>query len=127
SDLNLRDFIILHYHATRRTDSDLWNYVRTMSIPDSLRHRMEMFRESGMIFLGDDELFRHNAWSQVMIGQGFNPLHYQPIVDNMSDAETVRYLNGFRDHIARNVDLLPAHNSFVERYCPSAEMLEEVN
>jgi len=124
---NIRDFIILHYHATRRTDSDLWNYVRTMSIPDSLRHRMEMFRESGMIFLGDDELFRHNAWSQVMIGQGFHPMHYQPIVDNMSDAETVRYLNGFREHIARNVSLLPIHNNFVDQYCSSVEMPEGVS
>jgi tryptophan halogenase len=114
---SIRDFIILHYHATRRNDTPFWDYVRTMSVPDTLRHRMEMFRESGMIYLGGDELFRHNGWSQVMIGQGVIPRDYQPIVDNMSDKEMLEYLNGFKNHVASNAALLPEHEQFIARYC----------
>jgi tryptophan halogenase len=114
---SIRDFIILHYHATRRNDTSFWNYVRTMPIPDTLAHRIEMFRESGMVFLGGDELFRHNGWTQVMIGQGFYPKAYQPIVDNMSDPEFIKYLNGFKEHVAKNVALLPKHEEFIARYC----------
>jgi len=114
---SIRDFIMLHYHATRRNDSPFWDYVRTMSVPDTLRHRIEMFRESGMIFLDGEELFRHNGWSQVMIGQGLHPQAYQPIVDNMSDDEVVRYLNGFKDHVQKNISLLPEHEKFIAGYC----------
>lgn len=114
---SIRDFIILHYHATRRDDTPFWNYVRTMPVPDTLQHRIEMFRESGMIYLGGDELFRHNGWSQVMIGQGVIPKTYQPIVDNMGDKEILEYLNGFKDHVAKNASMLPPHEQFIERYC----------
>ncbi len=122
---SIRDFIILHYHATRRTDTDFWNYVRTMSVPDSLRHRIDMFVESGMMFLGGDELFRTNGWSQVLIGQGFAPKNYQPIVDNMADDEFIAYMKGFRDHIASNVNLLPRHEEFIARYCSMSEELSQ--
>lgn len=114
---SIRDFIILHYHATRRTDTEFWNYVRTMSVPDTLRHRMDMFVESGVLALGGDELFRANGWTQVMIGQGFAPKHYQPIVDNMADKEFKAYMKGFRDHVTNNLSLLPSHDEFISRYC----------
>ena len=32
---DVRDFIILHYKATKRDDSEFWNHCRTMDIPDS--------------------------------------------------------------------------------------------
>lgn len=118
---SIRDFIILHYHATRRNDSPFWNYVRQMPIPETLRHRMDMFTQSGMVFLGGDELFRTNGWTQVLIGQGFVPRDYQPIVDNMSDAEFSQYVNSFRDHIAANLAQLPSHEEFIARYCAIPE------
>ncbi|WP_331347032.1 tryptophan halogenase family protein [Cellvibrio sp. UBA7661] len=114
---SIRDFIILHYHATRRNDSEFWNYVRTMPVPDTLRHRMEMFSESGMVFLGGDELFRTNGWAQVLIGQGITPRSYQPIIDNMADDEFKNYMKGFRNHIAKNLELLPRHEEFIAQYC----------
>ena len=33
---HVRDFIILHYHATQRDDSAFWSYCRDMEVPDSL-------------------------------------------------------------------------------------------
>jgi tryptophan halogenase len=43
----VRDFIILHYKATDRTDTAFWNYCRTMSIPQTLADRIAIFRENG--------------------------------------------------------------------------------
>ncbi|HSC68411.1 MAG TPA: tryptophan halogenase family protein, partial [Cellvibrio sp.] len=45
----IRDFLILHYHATEREDSAFWNYCRTMQIPASLRSKWNLFREQGHI------------------------------------------------------------------------------
>ncbi len=88
-----------------------------MPVPDTLRHRMEMFSESGMVFLGGDELFRTNGWAQVLIGQGITPRSYQPIIDNMADDEFKNYMKGFRNHIAKNLELLPRHEEFIAQYC----------
>lgn len=117
-----RDFIILHYHATRRNDTEFWNYMRTMSVPDTLRHRIELFRESGMIFLNDSELFRHNGWSQVLIGQGFYPQTYQAAVGNMDDQKMREYLLGFKEHVASSVARLPTHEEFLERAYGKVEL-----
>ena len=71
----------------------------------------------GELFLGGDELFRTNGWTQVLIGQGVVPEHYQPIVDNMADDEFKAYMKGFRDHVNKSLDLLPNHEEFIARYC----------
>lgn len=113
----VRDFIILHYHVTRRDDSDFWNYCRTMPIPDSLAHRIQMFKETGRIFRTEDELFRIDSWAQVMLGQGIMPTHYHPIVDMMADTDLLRYLPELKASIESNVNKLPTHEEFIRRYC----------
>jgi tryptophan halogenase len=45
----IRDFIILHYRATERDDAELWRYCRRMALPDSLAHKIELFRERGKV------------------------------------------------------------------------------
>ena len=48
--VGIRDFLVLHYNATERTDSDFWNYVRTMDVPDTLTEKVEIFKANGQIF-----------------------------------------------------------------------------
>ncbi|MDA4833085.1 tryptophan 7-halogenase, partial [Enterobacter hormaechei] len=47
----IKDFLILHYHATSGRDDPLWRHCRTMPLPDSLRAREEQYRRSGRIIL----------------------------------------------------------------------------
>ncbi len=44
--IRIRDFIVMHYKLTERTDSPYWDRCRTMEIPDSLAQRIELFRET---------------------------------------------------------------------------------
>ena len=66
----VRDFLILHYHQTQREDTEFWKYCKTMTVPDSLRHKMDLFSASGRIGRDVDDLFRDASWAQVMLGQG---------------------------------------------------------
>ena len=86
----VRDFIILHYHATCRDDSPFWDHVRTMAVPDSLSRKLELFRAKGRVFRYDDELFTVTSWVAVMLGQGILPTGHDPIADSI-DRPGIRY------------------------------------
>ena len=114
---NVRDFIILHYHVTRRSDSAFWRDCRAMSVPDSLRHRIELFGQAGRVFKLPTELFGENSWIQVMLGQGLAPEQYHPIVNMMTEDELERFLTGIRGSVRQLVDQLPEHQRFINYYC----------
>ena len=114
---NVRDFIILHYHVTDRTDTAFWRQCRDMDIPDTLEHRIELFRQAGRVFKIPTELFGENSWIQVMLGQGLVPEQYHPIVNMMSDDELGRFLTGIHDAVGKVTSQLPDHQRFIDHYC----------
>ncbi|KQV47386.1 tryptophan halogenase [Pelomonas sp. Root1217] len=114
---HIRDFIVLHYHVTNRSDSALWNHVRTMEVPATLRHRIELFRESARAFRPSDELFAENSWIQVMMGQGITPQSYHPVADLMGPEELSRFLGDIHLKVSRTVAGLPQHQAYVEQLC----------
>ena len=115
--LQIRDFLILHYKATERQDSDFWRTVAGMSVPESLTQKIELFRETGRVFRRNEELFQENSWVQVMMGQRILPTAYHPIAAKLTDEELRRFLATIRDQIARTVASLPEHHAYVARYC----------
>ncbi|MGB3165552.1 MAG: tryptophan halogenase family protein [Alteraurantiacibacter sp.] len=69
----IRDFLILHYHATARDDSAFWNEMRTMSVPDSLAEKMALWRRTGRVERYSEGLFYDASWIAVYVGQGLLP------------------------------------------------------
>ena len=117
----IRDFIILHYCVTNRKDTPFWRYCRNMEIPETLAHRIELFRNTGKVFRTHTELFAENSWIQVMLGQGIEPEQYHRVVDVMDDEELDRFLNEIKSNVETTVAQLPEHQAYVEQYCKSAE------
>ena len=115
--LQIRDFLILHYKATNRSDSEFWRYCASMPIPDTLEQKIELFRETGRVFRKNEELFVENSWVQVMMGQGITPQTYHPIAEKLSDPELAHFLSTIRDSVARTVKSLPEHAAYVSQYC----------
>lgn len=113
----IRDFLILHYHATERDDTPFWNQCRTMSIPQELQDTIDLFRDSGRFYRNAEELFAEVSWIEVMIGQGIVPRGYHPIVDQVPDEDLYRYVAGVGDTISQCVDAMPMHQAFIDRYC----------
>jgi tryptophan halogenase len=118
--VQIRDFLILHYKATDRRDSMFWRQCADMPIPEELRQKIDLFRETGRVFRRNEELFAENSWVQVMMGQGIMPEAYHPIATKLSDAEMNKLLSTIRDNVARTVEGLPEHPAYVARYCGAA-------
>jgi len=118
----IRDFLILHYHATERDDTPFWNYCRTMSVPQQLKDNMELFRESGRFYREGEELFAVTSWVQVMLGQRIMPKTYHPLVDNLSDAELTEFVGGVGTLMRRCVAAMPTHAEFIARTCAAEKV-----
>ena len=99
---HVRDFIILHYHANQR-DEPMWKQCREMTLPDSLAHRIAQFRERAHAWQGEDELFRLDSWTHVMLGQGIVPQQHHPLARGLADDDMRRLFDTIRQPIGRAV------------------------
>mgnify|MGYP000942283171 FL=1 len=120
--LFVRDFIVLHYHVTERDDTPFWRQCRDMKIPETLQHRIDLFKDSGRIFQKDNDIFTENSWSQVMLGQGLMPEEFHPIVNMMTDKELENFLNSIKASVNNLVDQLPSHQQFINSYCKAEKI-----
>jgi tryptophan halogenase len=118
----IRDFLILHYKATRRDDSAFWDYCRNMPVPASLQRKMDLFDSSGRIYREQDELFTDMSWLQVLIGQGVTPRSWHPFADLRPEAEVHAYLNNVEQVIARCVHAMPTHAEFIAAHCKAGAL-----
>jgi tryptophan halogenase len=116
----IRDFLVLHYHATERNDTPFWNQCRTMSIPPELQANIDLFRDSGRFYRNADELFADISWIEVMLGQRIEPRAYHPLVDQVPAEDLYRFVDGVEQTIERCVDAMPMHQAFIDRYCAAA-------
>lgn len=115
----IRDFLILHYKATERTDSEFWNYCRTMSVPDTLTQKIELFKATGQIFREEDELFTETSWAAVMMGQRIPMIGHNPVADTMDLVKTRQELDEMERSIRYVVQHMPSHEQFLAQYCPA--------
>jgi tryptophan 7-halogenase len=111
----VRDFLILHYHATERDDTPFWNYVRTMQIPDSLAHKMETFRERGVVVNYRDGMFLNASWIAVYLGQRVLPEHPDPRSFAIDDAALATRMGVIAEHSRKAAASLPTHAEFIQR------------
>ena len=117
----IRDFIILHYHVTERDDSPFWQHCKDMQVPDSLASRITLFKEQAHAFQKQNELFRVDSWTQVMLGQGITPTHYHPAATMLSEDQLKNSLRQQRERVLAAVKQLPAHGEFVKGYCQTGK------
>ncbi|WP_017669365.1 tryptophan halogenase family protein [Sandarakinorhabdus sp. AAP62] len=117
----IRDFLILHYKVTQRRDSPFWRQMASMEIPDSLAHKIELFRETARVFRKNEELFVENSWVQVMMGQGIVPQSHHPVAAKLRPEELKAFLGGLRDSVTKTVAGLPDHHAYVARYCGATD------
>ncbi|HYD28126.1 tryptophan halogenase family protein [Brevundimonas sp.] len=111
----IRDFVILHYHASQRDDTPFWRQVAAMPIPDSLAERVEAFRDRALLYqVGADEYFSQASWLAVMYGQGIEPRMFNPLYAWQDQERAAAGLRNVSEVFARTVEALPDHEAFLK-------------
>ena len=108
----VRDFIVLHYCLTQRTDTPLWRYCQSMAVPDSLRERIELYEASGRIRIRSGELFTDLSWFYVFEGLGLRPVSYDPLLDVVPERKLREILVSMARATGAVIKSAPSHDSY---------------
>jgi len=113
----VRDFLILHYHATARDDAPLWRQTRLMPIPETLEYKIDHFRSHGLIVAEALELFQNPSWLAVLAGQEIRPERHAPLADLRTKVDGARMLAGLRQALEQAADAMPGHREYIAQHC----------
>jgi tryptophan halogenase len=108
----IRDFIVLHYCLTQRDDAPLWRYCASMTIPDSLCQRIELYRRTARIRRQANELFSELSWFYIFEGMGVRPDSYDPLMDVVTAENLRNILAALARASAAVAQAAPAHDSY---------------
>ena len=113
---SVRDFIVMHYKLTARTDSEFWRHCAAMPIPDTLHHQIELFRSSGRVAILDRDGFAEPSFISMLFGLGVTPQAWDPFIDRIDEQALRRHFARLRSAIAGTVDALPDHADYISRH-----------
>ena len=109
----IRDFLVLHYSVNERTDSEFFNDMRNITLPDSLAHKIELFKQSGNLLREQNDLFLESSWLQVLYGQGIVPNDYHGLVNSVADSQLEQMLKSLLEIKKEPVSKLPLHDDYI--------------
>ncbi len=112
----MRDFIILHYHGSQRTDAPFWRSVREVGIPAPLAEKLKIFKACGHIPLGENDSFKTASWQSILYGLGVEPERYDPTLDAQDLDGVAAELKRRRDGASAAMTALPSHAEFIRLY-----------
>jgi tryptophan 7-halogenase len=116
----IRDFLVLHYAANRRIGEPMWDYVRSMSLPDSLVHKLQLFRARATLPNYQYGLFARDSWLSVLVGPGTMQEGYDRLADPLTLSDLDERLTELRTRIQTSVDAMTSHAAFISDYCGAA-------
>ncbi len=113
----VRDFLILHYYVTERDDSPFWEYCKNMAIPQTLRERIQAYKDNAKLYRHDNEIFGETSWFAVMHGQGLSPTSYHPMANNLpTEALSARMVQ--MERVTQScLEQMPSHQNFIDKFC----------
>jgi len=118
----VRDFIVLHYKITNRTDSEFWRYCANMPIPDTLRHQIDLFQKNGHAVIYDPQGFGVSSHVSILMGLGVQPRANDPLVERIDMQQLHAHFWKLRAAIAGMVAEMPDHADYIKRYVAADPM-----
>ena len=119
--VQVRDFIVAHYHLSERDDSEFWRHVRHMPIPDSLAATIDLWRARGVLDIDGGHLFQLGSWSSVLLGQRVMPHGVHALADRADPAFAAAEIRKIADECTQAARRLPLHADFIRDYCASRQ------
>ena len=118
----VRDFLVLHYSATRRDDTPFWRHCRSIARSPDLVRRITQFEDAGRIYEETGDVFGSASWLAVMYGQGIEPRGSNPLIAKLPFERIDAVIGKIGETIGHAVDSMPTHEEFIRKNCASRDL-----
>lgn len=99
--------------------SDFWQDYKQVTLPESLEHKLVLFKKTGRIPFYERETFSTDVWISLFIGLGWHADSYDALLD-MPPASITRSesaLNTIASKIERLCVQAPPHQQYLNEHC----------
>src|SRR4029078_5631000 len=103
--------------APRTDESYCWNQCRTMTIPDSLQRKIDLFRAKARVFREGFDLFATTSWVAVILGTHSIPREHEPAADALDEERVAAALEEMRIGYLETAQAMPTQAEFIARAC----------
>lgn len=118
----IRDFLVMHYCTTRRSDTAFWRDCQSMRISESLSRKLEVFQKAGVVVPGVNVPFEPVSWQMVLTGMGVLPARYNPTIDVLDFKKLTLSMQSGRDAVAKAIAAQPSHDDFINQFCKAMDV-----
>ncbi|GHF01494.1 tryptophan halogenase family protein [Thalassotalea profundi] len=115
--IEIRDFIVLHYCTSTRSDSKFWQWCQTMEIPETLKEKIHLFKERGVVEDIPGQFFSSDSWYSILEGMKIRPKKYHPLLDAFHSENLANTLNENVSTIRDTVLKMPKHYDYIQSHC----------
>lgn len=112
----IREFLILHYFASDREDTPFWRATKNVTLPDSLRERLRIWkarlpgaRNIYQPFHG----FEAYSWVVMLLGLNYRPASYLPLLDGLDESKARAMFRAIKERTAHLVETLPSQYEYL--------------
>lgn len=109
-----RDFLVLHYAASRREDSPFWRRCRAAQPPQTLVYERDLFARTGRIAILEEETFAPASWLAVYTGLDVWPERPEPVIGMAGSAAVAASFEAMPGAIRKAVETLPPHAAYLK-------------
>jgi tryptophan halogenase len=114
----VRDFIILHYTLSQRSDTEFWRSFKERDLPDTLKRKIDVFRSRGRILRYDYESFGASSWETMFDGLGLQANSLDLRLNKLPLEQINKVLQQIKNSITVSTQTARPHADFLNTYKP---------
>jgi tryptophan halogenase len=124
----VRDFLVIHYRATDRADTEFWRATQQAALPDSLAERLPLWakrmpneRNVNPSYHGFDSY----SYSVMLLGLNYRPPASLPVLDHLDDGNALKAFQSLRERADLLRGSLPSQYEYLTHMRQQAGVIQE--
>jgi hypothetical protein len=112
----VREFLTLHYYASRRVDNDFWRATKEVAMPADLAERMKLWKKrlpNAKNINNNYHGFESYSYSVMLLGLGYEPESSLPVLDFLDDRNALEMFRKIRQRTEHLVKTLPSQYEYL--------------